>query len=369
MPCQASFEMAKNAKGTQATRKAAKGTTNDGSDDASKSKNRPSIPAPYARAPAALTPFLSTLDPTHIYITHIDRHPRALKTRIFAVPVLMNILFAASLVWRARIILPWYFKLALAIGGQANELRVDVDKATWGHISTELWTRALVFLLDFAMARFVAPWPYDFFFRPRDNPTLWRARVGFREAEIAVRKSRRWDKNLPSNWIDEEAEGAVYAERIMPAIDRRWVRAKTAYLMLDKNWDLDWRAMVTAHALVDAGDNRLQDFEKTVLVHTEEHGWLAWELWKLDQSDADDEGRQKIVALKEKLGAMGKEALFFRWIEILQFETSQPGGFTPERQAKAMHETRQLFAQHDVNFDQFWADVGGGATLPGMQKS
>ena len=354
--------MAKTPRNAQASRRGAKPPP-----DASKPDHKPESkpPAPYTQAPASLAPFLATLDPAHLYITHIDRHPRALKRRIFAVPVVMNILFAAALVYRLRVIVPWYGQLLLAVWGYESALRVDVQRTGWREKNYELWTRALVFLVDFALAKIVFPWPYDFFFKTGNNPTMWRTRVGFRDAEIAVRRSRKWDQELPENWLAEEADGKVYAERIMPAVDKAWIRAKSAYMMLGNSWDLDWRAMVEAHALVDAGDNTLQDFEKTVIVYTEEHGWLVWQLWKLDETGSD-EGRQKIVALKEKLGAMGKEDLFFRWIEILQYETSQPGGFTDERQAKAMQETRVLFQKHDVDFDKFWEEVGGGKALPGV---
>ena len=348
--------MAKNAKATQAERRGTKSP---------KSNTKSKTPAPYAPAPASLAPFYDTLDPSHIYIVHVDRHPRAFKARIFAVPVLMNILFAASLVWRLRVILPWYYQLLLAVWGYDNELNVDLAGAGLWRINAALWGRALVFLLDFALARFVAPWPWDFFAKPGNNPTLWRTRVGFRDAEIAVRRSRKWDRDLSANWLSEEADGKVYAERIMPAVDRKWVRAKSAYMMLDKSWDLDWRGMITAHALVDPGTVKLQEFEKTVLVHTDEHGWLAWQLWKLDEP-ADDGGRQKIQAMRDNLKARGKEELFYRWIELLQFETSQPDGFTDERQAKAMRDTRELFSKHGVDFNDVWTEVGGGKGLPGM---
>ena len=356
--------MAKGPSNTQVSRRGPK------SPDASKPTPKPDSkpPAPYAQAPASLGPFLTVLDPVHLYITHIDRHPRALKQRIFAVPVVMNILFAASLVYRLRVILPWYFQLLLAIWGYESELRINTEKAGFREINHALWTRAAVFLFDFALAKIMLPWPWDFFAKAGNNPTLWRMRVGFRDAEITVRRSRKWDRELPEDWLAEEADGTVYKERIMPAVDKAWIRAKSAYMMLDKSWDLDWRAMITAHALLDAGKNTLQDFEKTVLVHSKEHGWLVWQLWKLDET-GNDEGRQKIIALKEKLGAMGKEDLFFRWIEILQYETSQPGGFTDERQARAMHEARILFQKNDVDFDKFWEEVGGGNELPGMQEA
>lgn len=62
---------------------------------------------------------------------------------------------------------------------------------------------------------------------------------------------------------------------------------------------------------------------------------------------------------------MGKENLFFRWIEIVQFESSQPGGFTPERQVRAVDQARQAFKEQGVDFEEFVKSVGGMDAMPG----
>ena len=65
---------------------------------------------------------------------------------------------------------------------------------------------------------------------------------------------------------------------------------------------------------------------------------------------------------------MGKESLFFRWIEIVQYESSQPGGFTPERQVLAAEKAKQLFAENGVDFDEFIKSTGGLEGMPGMEN-
>ena len=328
------------------------------------SKLKSSPPAPYSTPLPALRPFLETLNPKHIYITHVDDHPTGLKKRVFAFTLLINVAIAGLLVWRARIILPYYSQVLMAIWGYDNEHKIDIPKAGLNGVLNEGLARGFTFFADFALAKFLLPWPMDFFLGAA-SPTAWRRRVGFQEKEIGVRKSRTWDQQLPKDWLAEEADGTVYKERIMPAIDRSWIRAKTSYLMMDKSWDLDYAAMIKAHELLKTGILSLAEFQKSVLAYSEDHGWLVWRVYKLDEG-VGEEGREKIVMFKDKLNAMGKENLFFRWIELIQFETSQPGGFTEERQAHTMQQAKELFESQGVNFDQFWQEIGGTEGLPGM---
>lgn len=326
----------------------------------------PEIPAPYSIPPPVLNSFLAGLDPAHIYIAHVDNHPWKFKRQIFGVPVLMNVVIALLLLWRASVAIPSYGAILLATFGQNNDAKVDIERTDWATLSRIAVSRALMFFCDWALARFLVPWPYDFFFGSPASPTSWRWKVGFRDQEVVVRMSRRWDRDLPSTWLEEDTDGAVYQERIMPGIDRAWVQAKTGYLMMDKNWDLDFQGMISAHALISEGKASLPDFQKTVIVHSEAHGWLIWPVFKLDEG-GHEENRKKIVAFKDRLTAMGKENLFFRWIELIQYETSQPGGFTPERQAKAMAKAKELFDSQGVDLDELGREIGGIEALPGME--
>jgi len=118
---------------------------------------------------------------------------------------------------------------------------------------------------------------------------------------------------------------------------------------------------------VDEGQNQIEDFKTAVFVYAENLGWLSWEVWKEHDEGSGDEGTKKLQLIKDKLTVMGKENLFFRWIEVVQSETSQPGPFTAERQGKAVQKIRVEFEDRGVAFDDFWADVGGIENMPGME--
>lgn len=61
---------------------------------------------------------------------------------------------------------------------------------------------------------------------------------------------------------------------------------------------------------------------------------------------------------------MGKENLFYRWIEVVQFESTQPGGFGPEKQEAAAKKIREMFEAESINFDELWKEAVG--TNPGI---
>ncbi|MCJ1228512.1 hypothetical protein MMC12_005173 [Toensbergia leucococca] len=279
----------------------------------------------------------------------------------------MNVVIAILLVWRARVAIPSYVAIAFVTLGHENAAKIGIANTDW---STLIWivaSRATMFLIDTSLARFILPWPIEFFLGSPASPIMWRWKVGFHDQEIIVRKSRKWDRELPNDWLAEESDGFVYKERIMPGIDRAYVQAKTGYLMIDdKNWDLAFAEMITAHALVSQGTATISDFQKSVIVYSNSHGWLVWSVYKLDEGH-QEEGRKKLVLFKDKLTAMGKESLFFQWIELLQYETSQSNGFTKARQVDAMKKAKELFESQGVDFEEFWKDVGGVDGLPGME--
>lgn len=239
---------------------------------------------------------------------------------------------------------------------------------------TVVW-RAVHFLIDWVLVRIVAPWPYSFFLEPPGNPVLWRWRIGFRDSEVYVRVSRGWGKEdlLGASKEDGKRGGdsPFFKVRILPALDKERVRAKTGYLLMDGDWDLDFAVMTEATRLVDKGVLQEEQLEKSVLVwcgDDEGQGqWVIWECWKLDEG-AEAEQRKKIIVFKDRLTQMGKESLFFRWIEIVQYESSQPGGFTPERQVQAAEKAKQLFAEQGVDFDEFIKSTGGLEGILGMEN-
>jgi hypothetical protein len=128
--------------------------------------------------------------------------------------------------------------------------------------------------------------------------------------------------------------------------------------------------MVRAHELADrVGKDHgvpLDEFRTAVLVNTDADGWLIWHVGDEDTPEgrARSAQRDQILAFKDKLASLGKDDLFFRWVELVQYESTQPGGFTPERQKSAMVQAQMLFENESVDFTDFWRDVGGMEGLP-----
>lgn len=282
----------------------------------------------------------------------------------------MNVTIIGLILWRIKSIGPWYMKICFTLMGKVNEMTIDTANTPLNDILYEIGKRALIFLFDFLIYVFIWPWPRDFFAgRVIGNPIMWRFVVGFQSREIIVRRSRRWDQTIQiKNLIEEGEEQEKVFEIVKRAVDPMWMSEKTGYLMLTKEWDLDWKSMVTATRLVNKKEMKLEDFRTSILIHNEEFEWMVIETAAAGGSAKEEEGRRKIVAFKDELTAMGKENLFFKWIELVQYESSKPGGFGPEEQLKTMAKAKDLFEAQGVDFDQFWAKVGGMEGMPGMDQ-
>ena len=328
-----------------------------------------SPPKPFTRLSPKLDEFLPKLLKEHVYIIHIDRKPKDFKRKIFMVPFLMNLLIVTGIIWRIQTVGPFYMKMCYSLMGRSNETTVDTQSMPLGGITREILRRTIVFMTDLLLYIFIWPWPRDFFAGRRiGNPIFWRLGVGFRDKEIIIRRSRKWDLMI-GNILDEKSEGRqLLFENVKKAVDPIWMNEKTGYLMLNSEWDLDWKTMVHATKLVDKKSVALEDIKTTILVNHENFGWLALETASAGGSAKEEEGRRKIIAFKDELTALGKENLFFRWIELIQFESTQPGGFGPEQQQRAMAKAKVLFEAQGVDFDKFWDKIGGLQGLPGMDE-
>ncbi|CZS92506.1 uncharacterized protein RCO7_01895 [Rhynchosporium graminicola] len=325
-------------------------------------------PAPFQRAPKTLEPFLSKLDPSHIYITHIDTKPKDFKQKIFLIPVLMNVVIIGFILWRIKIIGPFYMKICSSFMGYPNEMTVDTSTLSFNEAFLIMAKRAVTFFADLLIYIFIWPWPRDFFAGRRiGNPIAWRLAVGFRPQEVIVRRSRKWDRTI-GNMLEEGSGQNEFFDIVRRAVDPIWMAEKTGYLMLNKDWDLDWKSIIIATKMVDQKTLSIQDFKTTILLHNKDFGWLVIETAAAGGSAAEEEGRRKIVAFKDELTALGKENLFFRWIELVQYESSRPGGFSSERQLDTMAKAKDMFESQGVDFDQFWAKVGGMEGMPGMDQ-
>ena len=335
-----------------------------------KPSTRPSseLPQPFKRAPEALGPFLPALSPKHVYIAHIDSKPKDFKRKIFLVPVALNIALVALFVWRTAYVAPWYFALLTSAMGYHNDDIFPAAESSWGSIAWIVVRRAFTFLLDFVLVVFVWPWPVEFCYgATHGSPVQWRWSVRFREKEVYVRRSRpNWDGRVAEalRGEDFDAKSALMAH-ISAATSPMLLNEKTGYLTMNNEWDLDWAAMVQATRLVDDKAIALDAFRLVVLVHHEGHGWLTLEM-KGGEGSQDDARRTQVFAFRDALAAVGKEDLFYRWIEIVQFESSQPGGFGAEKQVEVAKQIREMFGEQGIDFDQFWRDSVGSDGLADM---
>ena len=317
-----------------------------------------SPPAPFKSPPEVLQSFVNGLSEKHVYITHIDAKPASFKRKIFLVPVAMNVGVSLLFLWRMYWILPWYWQLVVSAFGYTSEATIATSEATWAELAWEIAKRGVTMFIDFVLFVFVWPWPVEFAAGQRHgNPMLWRRKVGFQEKEIYVRRSRDWDRALGDIFQDADSR-KILSAYVQQATSPLLQEQKTGYLLMNGQWDLDWEAMVYAHALVDKKTIALEAFRTVVLVHHKDHGWLCYDVKAGSQADEDNKRRQ-IFAFRDALTAMGKDDLFYRWIEIVQFEAGQPGGFGPEKQEAAAKRIRDMFEAENINFDELWKEAVG----------
>ncbi|KAI1826394.1 hypothetical protein F4861DRAFT_498166 [Xylaria intraflava] len=327
-------------------------------------------PLPFKRPPEVLQPIIDTFDEKHVYIMHIDHKPESFKRKIFLIPVLMNLAIVALFIWRVWYISPYYLSLVTSAMGHRSETTLDIDAMTWEEILPEIGRRALTFMLDMSLFIFLWPWPIEFCFgQHHGNPVAWRRAIGFRSREIVVRRSRKW-KEATGDVVNDGEDGtnvarSFFLARIYAATTPMVLGEKTGYVLMDNDWDLDWAAMVDATTMVDKKMAAIEAFTLVILLFQEEWGWLCVDL-KAEAAAQEDDRRRQVFAFRDALIAVGKEDLFYRWIEIVQFESSQPGGFGPEKQEHAALQIRELFSKEGVDFDQFWKDSVGTDSAMGI---
>ncbi|KAL2117537.1 hypothetical protein VTJ04DRAFT_7197 [Mycothermus thermophilus] len=352
----------------------------------SSSSTAPSKPPyPFQPITAPLVPLTETLPAGPLYIAHVDPRPATFKRNLFLVPVALNLAVVAAFVWRIWYISPYYFALLAAAfgydtgglqGPEATATLVSAAGLTWEELGRAILKRAGTFMLDFVLAVFVWPWPYEFAVGSagRGSPLRWRWAVGFRENEIYVRKSRDTVEKLVGEYLkkqgggvdlmDPDAKAAKEARqdlvnRVQKATAPMFMQQKTGYLMMDGDWDLDWKAMVVATKLTDKKEMSLDDLGMGVaLMHDEQFGWLMVDFGAGNNAE-QEKRRKQVFAFRDALAKLGKEDLFFRWIEMVQFATSQPGGFGPQAQIETAQKIRDMFKEHGIIFDELWKAAVG----------
>ncbi|KAF2096968.1 hypothetical protein NA57DRAFT_57579 [Rhizodiscina lignyota] len=341
-----------------------------------------SAPPPFTSAPSSLAPFLSGLNRNHIYITHIDTFPAAYKRRIFYIPVILNAVFALLVLLRIYFAIPKYASILLGTFGYESQDAVDIEKSSWGTLAWIVIGRVAMFMFDFVLIRFVGSWPWSFFIdgllgEDEENPCTWRWKLGFRDREPVMRISRSWGKEELFGGVKKGGESPFFRTKIMPAVHEEWVKSKTGYLMMGKEWDLEFGGMVQLQKMIDAKDIGEADIDGLALgwwgqEDKSDGQWVAWKFREAMESDeerdeygmTEEEGQRQMSRLRDRLAAMGKEGLFFRMIELVQYEGSTPEGFSPERQAQTLEKIKQLFADQGLDFENILNELG--VDLPGM---
>jgi len=206
---------------------------------------------------------------------------------------------------------------------------------------------------------------------------LWRWKVGFRDEEVIVRQSRSWGAEDLLGAAEGSSgkaggESPFFKTRILPAIDATRLREKSGYLLMDGDFDLDFYGMIAATQLLDRKTTSASSLRKAVFVYVgdltsevENGQWAVWDCSKLDEG-SETEARSKVILFKDKLTSMGKESLFFKWVELIQYESNAPGGFTQERQAAAAEKVKKMFQDQGVDFEELSRELGIMDGMPGV---
>ena len=256
-------------------------------------------PPPFALIDDALKPLAAILDTSKVYIVHIDTHPWQFKRRIFAVPVLLNLFIAALIAWRWTAAIPTYTRLFWQMLGRGDKLSsIDTSTKTWLAATLAALRRVFVLVLDYLLVSYIAPWPVTFFLERPANPVSWRWHVGFENKEVIVRVSRGWGTADLGNGSRRGAENPFFRARVLPAVEAGYLREKTGYVMMGKDFDLDFDRMVKVTQMVEAEELRLQDLTATVLAFADDCGWMVWRVRGDEGAKREEEARERIVAFK-----------------------------------------------------------------------
>jgi hypothetical protein len=243
--------------------------------------------------------------------------------------------------------------------GNSSPTTLDPTTTTQREAVIALLTRSATLLFDFLLLRFLGPWPLAFFAAQPSNPCAWRWSLGgFQREEVIVRASRGWGVTELLEGVAAGEQNEFFTDRLLPAIDRSFIREKTGYLMMNKDWELDFAAMLDAHTLVSRKELSFADLDRVVLACLPGiHGWVCWR-WEVE-GDVIEHRRKKVVQFKEVLAKLGKESLFWKWAEIVEEERDTDGGFSESGQKKVVERVQAEFEREGVDFEEVVGRIGG----------
>lgn len=203
----------------------------------------------------------------------------------------------------------------------------------------------------------------------------WRQTVAFQDTEVVVRRSRDWDQKVLKPGSDAISDAKSEAREIFDEAVRHatslevmggneGMERKTGYALMDREWDLDWQCMIDAHSLIDGKYIPVEAFKTKVLIYSEAYGWVQW----TDgiQDDGGQVEQAKIVRFKNIWTGMGKESLFFRWIEIVG-ESGTVEWSEEARKAELRIRARRMIKDEGLDFDAVLEAIGGWNGWPGLE--
>ncbi|KAK5940124.1 hypothetical protein PMZ80_007542 [Knufia obscura] len=357
-------------------------TTNTTTSMSTSTKSGP--PSPFESAPVSLLSLTKYLPRDHVFIVHLEQTPPALRRQAFIVPVLLNLIITAGLCLRLYYAVPVYLEQLVTILGYETSWTVKPKGLAWGDLMYILAYRTMLLTFDYAIFGLLGRWPYEFLFGNKYGRYMgcagWKWEVGFnRSKEPVVRRGRTWDipifqdeeqrKNQgkpETSWTKEE-ELAVYT-KCTDAL-RRTQTSKNALSLLDRDWDLDYNAMVDTTELVDQAKINLEDIDHVALVPWQDQ-WYSWYPHRVKTADGHvepvEEKDERLESFKKHLIGLNCEDVFYRWIEIVQYETSQPARFTATKREEAEQELRRMLRSRKKNDEAFIQAVGGLQNVPGL---
>ena len=343
-------------------------------------------PEPFKPVSSNLYPLTECMPEDHVIVVHPEKTPAALRKQTFVVPVLLNSVLLIVLCHRIFYAVPIYLEQIITIMGFETAYTVHPKELPWADLLSVLGSRTMLLSFDYVLFGLLGRWPLEFLMGNKHGRYVgcaaWKWNIGFeRKTEIIVRRGRKWDtslfesdvhrlkQGLPGKSWSKEEELSVY-NKATTALDRL-TTSKSALSLLDKNWDLDYKAMVDATDFFDERKLSIDDIDHVVLVC-----WGGrWYFWYPHKSTASNELDKNVQQQDVKLEKFKKvltdhkcDDVFYRWIEIVQYETAQPGGFTVLKKKEAEQELRKLLTRRKQDSDQIFNAVGGVHEIPGLAQ-
>lgn len=341
-------------------------------------------PSPFELAPQAVLPLADRLPKDHVFLVHSEQSAPDLKRHTFLVPILLNLFITVALCLRLYYAAPIYLEQLITIFGYETRWTVDTKTLAWFDLIGILGERTILLATDYVLFGLLGRWPWEFLFGDRYGRYVgaagWKWNVGFsRKLEPVVRRGRKWDVPIfavekerrkqgkpEKSWTKEE-ELLVYT-KCSEAL-RKTITSKNALSLLDRDWDLDYCAMVDATELLDKDTLKFNDVDHVVLVYWNGR-WYCWYPHRtgaattVEVNGGQDADLEKF---KKNLIGIGCEDVFYRWIELIQYETNtQTGGLSKKKSQEAEQELRRMLKDRKKDDEAFMQSVGGSAGVPGL---